>query len=340
MKKSMKHLILCFAVLAGCLMVGNAASAKKIPVDSKHFPDKKVLSAVKKEAKGKKYVETDDVKVLYIKGAANVKGLGYFTKLTDLNLDSYKGTSITLKNQKLVYLTVSGKKVKKVNLTKVKDLKSINMWNAGLTQITGLKNKAKLKWVFLSGNNLKKLDLSGCKKLEDLDASDNRITSLNISGCANIKWFRVNGNIGLSSVNVSKCKKLQHINVGYTGISALNLGSNKKLTSLYCYNTKVSSLNIPSKVTILGAYNNNMTYYQLPNHDMFLDFEVVQSGSQIPLANYIGTGYTVSQVGEDIYYDPASGIVTVYYSKAAYPTGTWIQLTNGYRTYDIHVTCY
>ncbi|MCM1157193.1 MAG: hypothetical protein NC300_01680 [Bacteroidales bacterium] len=320
MNKFRKQLMLCFTVLLGCMLCGSAASAKKVSFDTAHFPDAQVRKAVRnvsgavKMYNGKKVVETDEVEYLYIRKAKNLKGIGCFTRLKDLTLSDYKGRTVSLKNAKLEYLYIWGSKtLGTVSAGRLKNLKYFSTGETyALRKITGLDKLTKLK---------------------TLDISGGKLDSLPISKCKNLSYFGLRENKGrLSSLNFSKNKKLTGVNIAMSNISSLDVSKNNKLTSLTCYGTKLSGLNIPKNVTYLASYN-NIPYYQLPAKNMTLMFEA-PVGGQIFLANYIGTGYGVKEASEGIYYDAASGVVTVGNAEYSYRN---ITLVNGYRTYEIEV---
>ncbi len=189
--------------------------------------------------------------------------VAYLTALTSLNISGCTGiTSLDFSSTSgltaLETLDVSNNgSLTYLNLSTLTSLKTITVINSGFmthidisnTQLTGIdttgmynieeyvaRDATKLTSVFVqnSGANLKKLDISGCTSLTDVNVSSNTgLTELNASGCT-----------GITSLDVSKCTLLTKLNLSNTSITSIDVLDLTELTILDVSGTAIEMLDV------------------------------------------------------------------------------------------------
>lgn len=100
-----------------------------------------------------------------------------------------------------------------------------------------------------TGGQLKSLDVSKNKKLEELDCSNNQIASLDVSKNTSLKELDCGGN-QIGSLDVSKNTSLTELSCGGNQIASLDVSKNTSLTELDCGGNQIASLDV-SKNTAL-----------------------------------------------------------------------------------------
>ncbi len=135
----------------------------------------------------------------------------------------------------------------------IKDLSGIEYF----TSIIGLNCR---------GNNLKSIDLSNNKSLEELDCANNQLTNLNVSSCTSITELDCSNN-QLTNLNVSGCKSLNLLRCNENVISKLDLSSNTGLEYLFCNDNKLADLDISNTTALIGLYCENNLLKTLDTKD-------------------------------------------------------------------------
>ena len=263
--------------------------------------------------------------------------VGVMPQVEKLTISSSKVQ--TLKNldqlKNLKELTVAYNKLKKLDLTANTKLTSVNCND---NQLTSLKLPKSIKKVYAAENKLTSLDLKKCPNLQYLHIYDNKLKKIDLKKCTKLSVVELNGNKNLSSVNVTKNKKLASLNVGCTSIKSLNVNKNTKLTALQCYKTKISSLNIKKnkKLSYISFYGSKIKKLDLSGYKtMTIDYEL-KRGKSINLKNYLGTGYTLDYVSEELSYNKSSNTIKLS-TKAKKNYMYYATLTKNSKTYYITI---
>ncbi len=120
----------------------------------------------------------------------------------------------------------------------------------------------KIGWYRL--NVLGPLDLSGCKKLEDLNCSENLLTRLDTSDCTNLKNLSAKNN-ELTTLSISNCYNLSNLECTNNRLTHLDVSNYTNLKRLRCSNNYIESLNIAgcNKLSLLDLSNNSLSELQL-----------------------------------------------------------------------------
>ncbi|MDY4693972.1 MAG: leucine-rich repeat domain-containing protein [Blautia sp.] len=193
-----------------------AMASSAISISTSAFPDQIFRSYILKNVdtnQDKKLSSTEigafkkmDLKGL---GISNLKGIEYFTSLTELN--------------------ASGNKLKSVNLTKNSKLTFINVSKNSLSGTLDLRKCLKMKYVVYSHNSLKKVlmpDKKYLKSLDYIDASYNKFTSQADAGLSVITSRYIPN---FTQIDASNNRITSFNCSGFEGILDL---SNNKITKL------------------------------------------------------------------------------------------------------------
>lgn len=125
--------------------------------------------------------------------------------------------------QKLIDLGIdTDGKNGKVLTANIAYLPSLDVSEAGITDLTGIQDFPNLESLTVNGNSLTKIDVSKNLKLQNLSVSKNKLTSLNLYSNSNLKTLTCNDN----------------------AIVSLDLSKNTNLLAVYCPNNKLRSLNL------------------------------------------------------------------------------------------------
>lgn len=196
-----------------------AADSQNVKINSKNFPDSEFRSYVsdmfdtdgdgslsKREMGNVTEIEFENY------DAQSLEGIGFFTRLTELDCSGNEITSLDLsKNTALEELDCSVNSLKSLDISKC-------------TRLTELD---------CSGNKLKELDVSKNKRLEDIDCSDNKITALNVSYCTALEELKCYDN-NLSSLNAEKCSRIEELDcTGNSKLKKITVSKKAKIEELY-----------------------------------------------------------------------------------------------------------
>jgi len=123
-------------------------------------------------------------------------------------------------SQNLISLRCGSNKLTSLDVTKCKKLKELDFSSNKITKINLSKCK-KIVTLDCYGTGLKSLNVSALTALKELQCSYNKLTSLNVKKNANLVLLRFDHN-KIKKIDVSKCKKIYviwaHHNPGFSGI--------------------------------------------------------------------------------------------------------------------------
>jgi hypothetical protein len=158
---------------------------------------------------------------LYNAGVSDLTGIEAFKSIKILQLD----------NNQLTFINVDG-------CTSLEEL-NCNFNPLGSVTI----NNSSLKTLKMNNcSNLTTLNLGGCTYLEYLEGSSNPLlTNLNLTGCYKLKEVRANFNPLLTTLTLSNYQDdLTFFQVGANGLTSLDLSKCKNLSHLQMENLKAS----------------------------------------------------------------------------------------------------
>ena len=193
--------------------------------------------------------------------------LRYNEELTNLNISNNNLERINLNfNKKLEYLNLSKNNLSKFDTLPISKIKKLDLSNNNISDIklTNIKEIISLR---IKNNKLKEVNLKNNLKLEELDISFNKIkelsyfsslTSLDIES-TDIEDVIVNKELKRINIGSTKFKDIEFIkdiediedlNISNTNISSLDLSKYKKLKSLNISDTYLEKFNIKDNLLL------------------------------------------------------------------------------------------
>ena len=227
----------------------SCAIAFPLPVDAVHFPDDVFRSYVKTnfDQNADNYLTAAEIAAVKkiefslagITTVTDLKGVAYFTELTDLNCSSNALTNLDVsQNTKLSNLNCSSNALTNLDVSQ----------NTVLTSLQ------------CTGNRLTSLDVSKCSRLIQLSCSMNQLTSLNVSGCSSMYFLNCQNN-QLTSFDVSTCTSLKSLECAANKLTTLDVSACTALNTLSCYANQLTSLDVSACTALntLSCYENQLT---------------------------------------------------------------------------------
>lgn len=171
-----------------------------------------------------------------------------FTKNSELYLLSFYGSNVSKvklkKDNKIKNVDfLSCKKIKEIDLTQFPLLESLEVSKVSIKKMDFSQCKY-LRELYWKKGNLKNI-IFGSKnsKLEYLDLTENKLTSLDLNGCTALAYLECSSN-PMKKLDVSTCKKLQGLYCGNMKLKQLDLSKNTELTALSCYLNQINHLDL------------------------------------------------------------------------------------------------
>lgn len=168
----------------------------------------------------------------------SVEGISFITGLTDL--------------------TIGGKKIANIDVSKNINLISLNVNNIQLTELDLSKN-TNLVQLFVSNNQLTTLDVTNNVNLKELWVDGNKLTNLDVSKNTNLEKLYADRN-SLVNINLEKNVNLIELWINYNKLINLDAANNINLVSLYVEGNQLKNLKIGNnnKLTKLSAGYNEL----------------------------------------------------------------------------------
>lgn len=156
-------------------------------------------------------------------------------------------------------------KVKTIQMDKVEDLTGIecfpNLETLALdySDCSGFDfgSIPSVNYIMLFECEIGSLDLSRNLKLEQLRVVDSPLEKLILPASDNLMDINCR-NCGLTSIDVTACPKLDHLNVTYNSLTELDISSCPKLISISCYGNKIPELDISNCPELVETVENSI----------------------------------------------------------------------------------
>ena len=268
--KKLSAVMLCVMM---CFIASSSAWAKTVAINKTNFPDAVFREYVSNNFDTNKDGKLTDAEAKTVRqlniigrGIANLKGIEYFTALTNLSCGNNKLTSFDAsKNIALVFLSCAGNKLTSLNTKGCKSLVNLQCQNNKLITLD-LSSCTALSELHCNGNKLTSLNLSGCKKLSYLDCHDNHLNTLDVQGFSKLYYLDCKYN-KLKSLNVKNCKKLTSLECYENRLTTFDTTGLNALTSFDCSHNRLTSLSVKGKksLKILLCVSNNLTSLNVQN---------------------------------------------------------------------------
>ena len=132
--------------------------------------------------------------------------------------------------------------------------------SAGMTTLAGIGHFTQLKTLECTNNKLTSLNLSGLSNLVSLSCGSNPLTSLNLSGLTSLTKL-VCYNNKLTSLNLDGTTGLESLDCGFNKLTSLDVSQLTSLTTLKCYTNQLNSLDVSklTNLTKLECYDNQLS---------------------------------------------------------------------------------
>lgn len=114
--------------------------------------------------------------------------------------------------------------------TELYQARELNAMNRGITDATGIGLLYNLASLYLDGNDINEIDISGLTELAVLGLESNHLTEINTAANTKLQFLRLNYN-KLSAVDISRNTMLFTLLIAHNPILALDLSSAEALTT-------------------------------------------------------------------------------------------------------------
>lgn len=197
-----------------------------------------------------------------------------------------------------------------IDLSQNGDLEILRLSYTGIKDID-LSANDKLLWLEIYSDGfgddgiamLEKIDLGNKPQLQYVDLKNNRLSSLDVSGCPYLRWLKVQNNLGIASIDLSKNLYLQELNVNRNKIAALDLSANPMLTILSADDNLLHSIDLTanSNLSELSLNNNYITELDLHANKALINIGIAGNGIGAEQMNtiYYNLPVRVAPEGED-----------------------------------------
>ena len=125
-------------------------------------------------------------------------------------------------------------------------------------------------------NNLKELILpNNCEFLTRIDAIDNQLTSLDLSGCSNLAYLALGSN-QLSYIDLSMCSSLWYLHLAENQLTSIDLKDNGQLQSLNLMYNQLSKIDVSNNTSLtdLRVSANKLKEIDVSNNTSLTDLRV------------------------------------------------------------------
>lgn len=162
--------------------------------------------------------------------------------------------------QNLINLRIdSGTIDGKVQTSKISTLKTLDLTQNNISDLTGIQDFVSLTNLYCGKNSLKALNVSKNTALTVLDCNNNQITALDVSNNVALTTLYCGQN-SLTTLNVSKNKALTTLDCNNNKINSLDVSNNIALLDLTCYTNQLTSLDVKVN-TALTKLNSGANQY-------------------------------------------------------------------------------
>ena len=215
-----------------------------VAINPTNFPDNTFLTWVKYYDKNSDDVlsEAEIAAVTYIeisdRGITTLKGIEYFTALTDL--------------------ACNGNNLNSLDVSKNTALKSLYCEHNQLTSLDVTKNTALVK-LLCSHNLLTSLDVTKNTLLEDLLCNGNKLTSLDVSKNTLLEVLYCDNN-HLTKIDVSKNTSLYRLECNDNMLTSLDVSKNTKLEKVQCNSNRINETEMGKLVQSLPTVGSGSFY--------------------------------------------------------------------------------
>ncbi len=141
----------------------------------------------------------------------------------------------------------------------INTLTTLDIDNKEIADLTGIQDFIALEDLYASQNQLTEVNLSNLSNLEVAFINQNRITDINLQGLTNLLSLSVSLN-QLTEIDITDLENLEGLSLGFNNLSNANFSSNS-LRSFTCMNNNLSSVDVSGlpNLTFLNVSRNNLS---------------------------------------------------------------------------------
>lgn len=146
-------------------------------------------------------------------------------------------------------------------------VKKISVNYMGLESLEGISYFKNLKYLYARGNELDSLDVSANRALEELECSENCLSSLPVGNLSKLKKLCCYDN-EIQRLNVGRNLKLNYLDCQGNSMVELYLGKNQNLKTIICFGNQLTKLDLKNvrNLLYLDCWNNRLTSLSLTNN--------------------------------------------------------------------------
>ena len=205
-------------------------------------------------------------------GLASLKGIEYFTSLTQLLcFDNQLTTLDVSKNTALTALDCSGNPLTALDVSKNTAMTGLSCDGNQLTTLDVSQNTA-LIGLSCYGNQLTTLDVSKNTALTALDCFENQLTTLDVSQNTALTELSCIRN-QLTSLDVSQNTALTKLDCSENQLTSLDVSQNTALTKLLCSINQLTTLDVSQNIalSLLDCHTNQLTSLEVSKNTVLRD---------------------------------------------------------------------
>lgn len=158
------------------------------------------------------------------------------SKVSDLTgIDQFKS---------LKHLDVAYNPIQHLNMEKMSELRSVKAYCCALTEvIPPHPEQTQLRYLDVTHNQLKTVDLKAQDCLQTLCLSENQLTEVKLEDCEKLQYLTCSHN-RLNELNIDDCYELRSLECENNYLSVLDTSNNEELQLLACQNNLLTSLEL------------------------------------------------------------------------------------------------
>ncbi len=149
------------------------------------------------------------------------------------------------------------------------------LYNANITNISGLENFTNLSQLDVYGNSFATMDLSPLTQLTRINISGNHITTLNVTGLSHAEWLNCLFN-DITSLDLTGMTTMTFVQCQNNQLTSLNISNATNLHTIYCQNNLLTNLDVSNAGALvnLDCSSNNLRQLCVKNNsaEVNLDF--------------------------------------------------------------------
>lgn len=193
-------------------------------------------------------------------------------------------------------LSMSNVALEKADISKLKDLTTLTLANAGLTEID-LSNNTLLGFLTLSDCNLEQIDLSKLTNLTNVSLNNNKLSAIDLSNNTKLATLQLSGN-NFETLVLPELPALFQLSISDNKLKTLDVTNCPILRELYCDGNNLSSLDMSGqagKFNMVYVGDNNFKFSTLPVFDIHnpmnykytpqKDVEITVDGGKVDLSS-------------------------------------------------------